>query len=49
MSVWLPLASIASTSNGARPAGREATNPAGPSLQGVVAGTVTWNDPTMTW
>jgi hypothetical protein len=47
--VWLPPASIASTSNAFGPDGRDATNSGDTVTLSCVAGTVTWNVPTMTW
>ena len=44
VSVWLALASIASTSYGCSPEGRDATNSGGTVTLVVVAGTVTWNE-----
>lgn len=49
LSVWLPPFSIASTSKGFSPEGRDATNSGDTVTLSVVAGTVTWNAPTMTW
>ena len=47
--VWLPPASIAKTSKGFAPEGSDATNSGDTVTLNVVAGTVTWNVPTMTW
>ena len=50
--VWLPPASIANTSNGCDPWARDPTNSGGTvtlCVKAWVAGTVTWNEPTMTW
>ena len=46
---WFPPASMASTSKALSPGGRDATNSGETVTLSVVAGTVTWNEPTMTW